>query len=79
MQTSPNSFFIRTIQAIRPTASSFSKPGVIIEPTVALFTNYPSAKVSICKLAISNETRFVKRIAVSQPSKAYFSVKLQSK
>jgi len=50
-----------------------------IEPPMVEFNNYPSSKISISKLIIRNNSKFLKKVTLSQPSKTYFEAKIKDK
>ena len=81
MQSVGNTFFIRTVQPNRPTtiAPDYPRHWLTLDPPCAEFNDYPSTKISICKLNLKNDSRFPRRVALVQPSKAYFEVKMKSR
>lgn len=79
MQGTISSFFVRTVQHNRTTNPTAPRPLLILEPPNVEFVDYPSSKISICKLTLKNNSRLSRRIALTQPTKTYFEVKIRSK
>lgn len=78
MHTS-SSFIVRTIHPNKNIASDNSMMILSIEPPTVEFNNYPSSKISISKLIVRNNSKFLKKVSLSQPSKTYFEAKLKDK
>jgi hypothetical protein len=54
MQSAGNSFFIRTVQPNRTTAIDIPRQSITIDPSSVEFNDYPSSKISICRLTLKN-------------------------